>query len=149
MYMYPAHYTREENGITVTFPDIPEAVTCGYSEQEATEFAADALVSALSVYMDRKADLPKPSKPRGKNVRIVELSALQQAKLWLYSEMRSAGVRKAELARRLNWHKSQVDRLLDLKHASRFDQIEQAFRAIDKRLSVRVESVSHPQQAHI
>ena len=45
---------------------------------------------------------------------------------------------KAELARRLNCHMPQVDRLLDLRHASRLDQMEAAFRALGKQLSVDV-----------
>jgi antitoxin HicB len=52
--------------------------------------------------------------------------------------MRAARVGKAELARRLNRHLPQVDRLLDLRHASRLDQLEAAFRALGKRLSVQI-----------
>jgi antitoxin HicB len=52
--------------------------------------------------------------------------------------MRSQGVGKAELARRLNCHLPQIDRLLDLRHASRLDQIEAAFAALKKRLSIEV-----------
>jgi hypothetical protein len=43
-----------------------------------------------------------------------------------------------ELARRLNWHLRQVDRLLDLLHASQLDQLEAAFRALGKRLAVEI-----------
>jgi antitoxin HicB len=52
--------------------------------------------------------------------------------------MRTTETGKAELARRLNWHLPQVDRLLDLRHASRLDQLETAFRALGKQLSVEV-----------
>jgi antitoxin HicB len=56
--------------------------------------------------------------------------------------MREAGVRKADLARRLGWQKSQVDRLLNLSHASRLDQIEQALGALRKRLVIAVEDAA-------
>jgi antitoxin HicB len=52
--------------------------------------------------------------------------------------MRTAKIGKAELARRLNCHLPQVDRLLDLRHASRLDRLEAAFRALGKQLSVQV-----------
>jgi antitoxin HicB len=52
--------------------------------------------------------------------------------------MREAGLRKADLARRLGWHVPQVDRLLDLRHASRIDQIEAALAALGKRLVIAV-----------
>jgi antitoxin HicB len=56
--------------------------------------------------------------------------------------MRSAKVGKAELARRLNCHLPQIDRLLDLGHASRLDQIEQAFLALGKRLTLSLEDAA-------
>jgi len=45
---------------------------------------------------------------------------------------------KAELGRRLGWHAPQVDRIFDLRHRSNIEQIEQALRAIGKRLVVSV-----------
>jgi antitoxin HicB len=51
---------------------------------------------------------------------------------------RDAGVRKADLARRLGWHAPQVDRLLDLDRASRLDQLEAALAALGKRLSIEL-----------
>ena len=56
--------------------------------------------------------------------------------------MRTAGIGKAELARRLNCHLPQVDRLLDLRHASRLDQLEAAFRALGKQLSIEVSTAA-------
>ncbi len=46
------------------------------------------------------------------------------------------GVRKAELARRLGWKGPQVDRLFDLEHASRLDQLEAAAKALGKHIDV-------------
>jgi antitoxin HicB len=56
----------------------------------------------------------------------------------VYQAMTEQGVRKAELARRLGWHLPQVDRLFDLKHASRFDQIAAAARVLGRSIDVRV-----------
>jgi antitoxin HicB len=41
--------------------------------------------------------------------------------------------------RRLNCHLPQVDRLLDLRHKSRFDRLEAAFRALGRRLSIHID----------
>jgi antitoxin HicB len=71
-------------------------------------------------------------------MRLVALPALTEAKLALYSAMRAGKVGKAELARRLNCHLPQIDRLLDLTHDSRLDQMEAAFRALGKRLDIRI-----------
>ena len=68
----------------------------------------------------------------------VTLPALTEAKVALYSAMLAGGIGKAELARRLNCHLPQVDRLLDLNHASRLDQLESALRAVGKLLLIDV-----------
>ncbi len=52
--------------------------------------------------------------------------------------MREEGLGKAELARRLGRHLPQVDRILDLGHASRLDQVEAALHALGRELSVEV-----------
>ena len=54
----------------------------------------------------------------------------------LYQGMRDQGVGKAELARRLGWHMPQVDRVLDINHHSRLDQMDAALGAIGRRLQV-------------
>jgi antitoxin HicB len=142
MLQYPVRVSRDTNGtILVEFPDIPEAHTFGEDQDEALMHAVDALETALSTYIDDRRDIPKPSpvKRRGK---FVAVPALTEAKLALYSAMRVQRVGKAELARRLNWHLPQVDRLLDLLHTSRLDQLEAAFRALGKRIGISVEEAA-------
>src|ERR1022692_569759 len=141
MIVHPAKFDRAKDGITVTFPDIPEAITCGFSEREAVEYAEDAIVTILSEYIKRRRAIPRPSRARGKDVRMVFLTALTEAKTRMYEAMRQAGVRKADLARRMGLQKSQVDRLLDLRHRSRLDQIEAALAKLHKRLAIHVEDV--------
>ena len=55
----------------------------------------------------------------------------------LYREMREQGIGKAELARRLGWHLPQVDRILDVHHNSRMDQVDAAMGAIGRHLYVK------------
>lgn len=64
--------------------------------------------------------------------------ALESAKLSAYQSMVTEGVKKAELARHFGWHLPQVDRLFDLHHASRLDQLEQSARVLGRELRVRV-----------
>ena len=58
----------------------------------------------------------------------------------LYQGMREQGIGKAELARRLGWHLPQVDRVMDVQHRSRLDQMEAALGAIGRQLQVRTVS---------
>jgi antitoxin HicB len=52
--------------------------------------------------------------------------------------MRAGRTSKTELARRRSCHLPQVDRLLNLRHGSRLDQLEAALRALGKELSVQI-----------
>jgi len=137
MFDYPVILTPDDGTVLVTFPDVPEAITFGADTDEALLQAVDALESALSFYVDDRKPLPVPSKPK-RGQRTVCPSALECAKLGVYRAMTEQGIKKSELARRLGWHLPQVDRLFDLKHASRFDQIEAAARALGRHIEVSV-----------
>ena len=138
MFDYPVILEAQpEGGFVVTFPDVPEAITQGEDEDEALLYAVDALESALSFYVDDRKPLPVPSKAK-RGQKTVRPSALECAKLGVYQAMTEQGIKKAELARRLGWHMPQVDRLFDLRHASRFDQIEAAARALGRHIEVSV-----------
>ena len=96
-YAYP--YTMEpqpEGGFTVTFPDVPEAITEGDTAAEARARAEDALVAALSFYTDDARPLPTPSAARGRPVAVVP--PLVAAKLALHDAMLATGISNVELA---------------------------------------------------
>lgn len=136
---YPVVLTPDDNDtVLVTFPDVPEATTFGQDEDEALMYAVEALESALSFYVDARQPLPVPSKAK-RGQHTVRPSALECAKLGVYQAMTDQGIKKAELARRLGWHMPQVDRLFDLKHASRLDQLELAAKVLGRHVSVSIE----------
>ena len=127
----------EEGGFVVTFPDVPEAITQGDDRAEALSNARDALGTALEIYVDDNQDLPAPRTPK-RGQAVVSPAPLAALKFELYQTMRAQGVRKSELARKLGWHMPQVDRLLDIRHASRLDQIERAARVLGKDVNVEI-----------
>ncbi len=139
MRSYPAKFAKVDGGYTVTFRDVPEAITEGDTLDEAMANAADALETALSFYVDERDALPVPSAAR-RGEKQVELSALGMAKTALYEAMLAENVGRAELARRLGCHLEQVSRLLDLTHASKFEQLEKAMAAVGRKMIVTVEA---------
>jgi antitoxin HicB len=138
---YRVTLEREKGLVNVYFPDVPGVQTFGDDEQEALARAVDALESMFMALIQDREDIPRPRAPK-RAEKAVTLPALTVAKLELYQAMRAAGVGKAELARRLNCHLPQIDRLLDLGHASRLDQLEQAFAALGKRLEVAIQNAA-------
>jgi antitoxin HicB len=103
MLAYPVDLERDTNGtFLVTFPDLAEAVTFGEDEGDALLRAEDALEGVLAARIEDREDIPLPSPAAGRACSV--LPALTAAKVLLYRAMREAGVRKADLARRLGWH---------------------------------------------
>ncbi len=138
MLAYPVEFSVDTNGtILVTFPDVPEANSVGDDQDEALLNALDALESALEIYFDERRPVPLPSKAK-KGQSLVSLPALETSKVLLWNEMLAQNVRKAELARRLNVHLPQVDRLLDLKHSSKIEMVEAALKSLNRTLDVSI-----------
>jgi antitoxin HicB len=138
MRAYPAALTPDpDGGFTVTFRDVPEAITEGDTKEEALLRAEDALESALAMYISAKEPLPSSSEAKA-GEKMVPLSALGMAKTALYEAMREQDVDRAELARRLRWHLPQVNRVLDPRHASRMEHVETALASLGLRLIVDV-----------
>ncbi len=130
---YPVELSRDDNGtLLVTAPDFPELTTFGEDREDALARAADAFDEAIAARIAYRDDVPRPSKGAAR----VTLRSLTAVKVLLYQGMREQGVGKAELARRLNWHLPQVDRVLDIGHRSRLDRMDAALGAIGLRLHV-------------
>lgn len=58
---YPAKFSKEVDGYTVTFRDIPEAVTCGDTYEDAMAMAEDVLMSSVDVYLESGRLFPIPT----------------------------------------------------------------------------------------
>jgi antitoxin HicB len=140
MLRYPVVLEKDDNGtMLVSFLDVPEAHTFGDTKEEALMRAVDALLTALEARIADREPIPTPSEVGERQPR-VQVPALAEAKLVLYQTMRQARVNKSQLARRLHTHLPQVDRLIDLRHRSRFDQLEAAFNALDHDIRICVQS---------
>jgi antitoxin HicB len=132
---YPVKMRRDGKFFLVTFPDIPEAITQGTSEEEAMKAAKDALGTALDFYFEAGRIIPSPSAPRG-GYRYVELPVSIAAKVLLLNEMLRQKIRPAELARRLHTTPQEVNRLTNVRHTSKIDGIAEAMKALGKNLHI-------------
>jgi antitoxin HicB len=138
MLRYPVKLSRDDNGtFLVIAPDFPEVATFGEDEADALIRGADAIATAMQGRISDRQDIPRPSSPK-RGQKFATLSALTWAKLELYRAMLDTNTNKSELARRLQVHPPQVDRLLDLDHDSRLDQIENAARAMGRELHIEL-----------
>ena len=73
---------------TVTFPDVPGAITEGDDEAEALRRAVDALETILATYVKDGRPLPRPRSERHRG-RTVRPSAVGCMKMAIYAGMRA------------------------------------------------------------
>ena len=132
MLAYPIMLEDDDGSVLVTSPDFPELTTFGEDQDEAVARATDALEEAIAARIHDSKDIPQPTH----GTVLAALPTLTAVKVMLYQGMREQGVGKAELARRLSWHLPQVDRVLDIQHNSRLDQMDAALAAIGRQLNV-------------
>ena len=137
-FAFPAQLSEEADGrYTVTFPDVPEAITFGGDREAALANAVDALNTALAEYARRGLAAPHPSRA-GRGQAMIAADPVIALKLALAQAMREQGTRKAALARRLGTDEKEVRRLLDPAHASKARRLAEALRALGHSVEVAV-----------
>lgn len=86
-YVYPAIFTKEEDGIIVTFPDLEDTFTDGGTMEEAFENAEDVLNLMLWNREEQKKDIPAPtaaadiSVPNGGTLAMIKADTLAYRKI--------------------------------------------------------------------
>jgi antitoxin HicB len=137
MLNYPVKLIADGDGWMAQFVDIPEALTSAPTKEEALEMAHDALETAMEFYFEDGRIVPMPSKVK-RGQESVELPTSIMAKVLLLNEMLTQKVKPAELARRLGTRPQDVNRIVDLHHATKIDTLADAFRALGKSLCLNV-----------
>ena len=139
-FAYPARLASETDGrYTVTFRDLPDAITQGEDREDAIEMAADCLAETIGGRMAERAEIPVPSRPRRGEVRVA-VPLYVAVKAALYVAMKQEGVSLSQLARVLEGQHVQVRRLLDPERASSMKRIDHALSAIGRRVRVSLET---------
>ena len=133
---------EEIDGQVIARSDMfPELFTHGDDRAEALNSARDALIETLSGRIRDREDIPDGLEPANLDLStedVLQLPTQIELKVSLYRELQEQGITKAELARRLGCNQKQIDRLLDLHHASRLDRLDQAYMALGKRATLQL-----------
>ncbi len=148
-YVYPCDFTpdaEEGDGFVVTFPDIPPAITGAKTFKESIILAEDALVVALSIYVDGQRELPAPS-PRAEGQELIGVQPLIAAQLDLYAAMQEQNISPADLAARLGAGESAVKRLLTLDYQTPIGQVLTALEAVGRQLVVEDKAAAGERRA--
>lgn len=136
---YPAIFQLDpkDNCYTVTFKDIPEALTQGYSLEEAKEMAQDALITSMDFYFDDNRSVPLPSLPSD-NDQVISLPISVWVKVLLLNTMLEQRISQAELAKRLGKSRQEMQRIVNLHHSTKIDTMADALACLGKKLSINL-----------
>ena len=150
-YVYPCNIRRDEEeakltgreAYNVTFPDLPEAITCGWSWDEAVEMAEDVLGLCLAHYCVHEGHIPHPQPPRrGPSPHTRSpLSRCQAHYQFCYARK---GNHQQALGQKLGIGEDAVRRLLDPNSRTHFTQVEKALRAVGRSLIIEDAPITEP-----
>lgn len=138
-FVYPVEVREDGGDFVVSVRDLPEVITSGDTLEQALELAGDAIEVAVASRMERDMTLPEPSRAK-RGEHPVGVPAWLAAKASVYQAWKSSGLRKAELARRLGRDEVEVRRILNPRHGTKLDQLDEAARALGGRLTVTFEA---------
>ncbi|MBQ9601527.1 MAG: type II toxin-antitoxin system HicB family antitoxin [Neisseriaceae bacterium] len=136
MYYY-ANFDYADDGITVTFPNIPEAITCGDNEEDALSMAEDCLLTAVEIYFEQDLKFPLPTKQKT-GEKAVYLSDSVFSKILLHNAMVEKKITNAALARAMNATPTEVQRIVNVRHKTKIDTVGKALNAIGYQLQMSI-----------
>jgi antitoxin HicB len=138
-FTYPVTLDAEADGaFSVSFGDLPEALTHGRDRAEALAQAADCLEEALANRIVERLAIPRPSAAKGRPT--VAPGAVIAAKAALATALTESGTSRNALARALQVQSVEIRRMLDPRHATKIGRLEEALAVLGRRLVVTVEA---------
>lgn len=141
---YLARFQEDGEGFLVTFPDLPEAISGGASEQEAIAEAIDALEITVLTYVLDGRPLPEPRQrpDSGGSYRWISVGASTAAKIAFIEAFKASGMTRIALAAKLGKAENEVRRMLDPYHATKLPALEAGLRVMGKKFVISVENIA-------
>lgn len=133
---YPCNIQKDsDEKFLVTFPDFPETLTEGDTEEEALFNASEALTLTLEGWAEEGRSIPYP--PQIDSGFMIYPSSRVQAALLI--RFNRKGRKKADLARSLGTSWPVVSHMEDLHHWTTLRQLDKTAAILGKRLVVSFE----------
>ncbi|MGK7950892.1 MAG: type II toxin-antitoxin system HicB family antitoxin [Xenococcaceae cyanobacterium] len=133
-FSFPVTLTIDEvdGGFTVTFRDLPEAITQGENIEDALNEAADCLEEAIANRVIRRLEIPTPSEASQNEYMVTTpLQTSFKASIWL--AMQEKNINQTQLAKNLNVDEKEVRRILDPSHNTKLETLERSLLVLGKR----------------
>lgn len=139
MFKYPikVSFDDESGEYEISYRDFSELYSSALSEDDVELEAKDGLTAFIAELIESRIPVPAPSAAESDEIT-VHLPVLTCLKIALHNAMINTGTRKVDLARKLNQKGPQIDRLLDVEHASKVETLEQALYLLGYEVSVSI-----------
>lgn len=139
MFRYPitVSFDDESGEYEISYRDFSELYSSALTEDDIELEAKDGLTAFIAEQIESRIPVPAPSPAEAGDITI-HLPVLTCLKIALHNAMINTGTRKVDLARKLNQKGPQIDRLLDVEHASKVETLEQALYLLGYEVSVSV-----------
>ena len=133
LYAYPARLKVYPEEVVVRFRDLPEAISGSANREEALAAAEDCLQAALWFRLKEEQAIPDPSAPKRGEV-MIPVRPGTAAKVAFAIAFHASGLSRLELAKRLKLDHKEVRRMLDPDHPTKIERLDEAMRALGRRL---------------
>lgn len=80
-YIYPAIFSYADDGISVSFPDLPGCLTAGHNDEEALLMAKEAMALHLFGKEEDNDDIPEPTSTQA--VKVDDHQAMILIEVWM------------------------------------------------------------------
>lgn len=136
---YLANFEPEDGSFNVSFPDIPEAITCGDDFNDAMFLAEDVLICAIESYFDYDENFPLSNgDKKGDNQEWVYLPDSIYLKVLLNNARLKAGLTKAQLARLTNFTPNEIQRMLTVRRYTKMDTLVKVLSYLGLKLDLSI-----------
>ena len=137
-FVYPARLLNNaDDEVIASFRDLPWCHTSGADQAEALAEAEDALEEAIAGCINHNEAIPLPSEPLPGEF-LVPVPAEMAAKAALALAFRASGLTRVALARRLGVDDKVVRRMLDPRHRTSVNRLNDALRVFGSEAVLEV-----------
>ncbi len=137
-FVYPARLLNNaDDEVIVSFRDLPWCHTSGADQVEALAEAEDALEEAIAGCINHNEAIPSPSEPLPGEF-LVPLPAEMAAKAALTLVFRASGLTRVALAKRLGVDDKVVRRMLNPRHRTPVNRLNDALRVFGSQAILEV-----------
>ena len=142
-FVYPARLSQQaEDEVVVSFRDVPWCHTSGADVTEALAEGEDALEEAIAGCINHNEAIPMPGEPLPGEFR-VPVPAEMAAKAALALAFRESGLTRVALAKRLGVDDKMIRRMLDPRHRTPINRLNDALRVFGSEAVLEVREIRH------